>query len=55
MNNNDNFPKPDFDETCSFIIKLGEKMHGYGPNAARIEYYLNQITKNLGYEGIFRG
>lgn len=43
-----------FDEACRFIIKLGERMHGYGPNAARLEYYLNRITKILGYEGIFR-
>jgi uncharacterized membrane protein YjjP (DUF1212 family) len=43
-----------FDEACRFIIKLGERMHGYGPNAARLEYYLNRITKILGYQGIFR-
>ena len=54
MNNNDNFPKPDFDEACSFIIKLGEKIHGYGPNAARLEYYLKRLTNIFGYEGIFR-
>ena len=43
-----------FDEACRFIIKLGEKVHGYGPNAARLEWYLSRITKILGYEGIFR-
>ena len=54
MNNNDNLPKPDYDQACRFIIKLGERMHGYGPNAARLEWYLNQVTKILGYQGIFR-
>ena len=49
-----NLNQPSFDEVCKFIIKLGERVHGYGPNAARLEYYLNQITKILGYEGIFR-
>lgn len=43
-----------FDEACRFIIKLGEKIHGYGPNAARMEWYLNRITKILGYQGVFR-
>ena len=50
----DNSSKPDFNEACRFIIQLGERMHGYGPNAARLEYYLNRITKILGYQGIFR-
>lgn len=43
-----------FDEACRFIIKLGEKIHGYGPNAARLEWYLNRMTKKLGYQGVFR-
>lgn len=50
----ENTNQPSFDEACRFIIKLGERMHGYGPNAARLEWYLNQITKILGYKGIFR-
>ena len=54
MNNNDNSPKPDFDEACRFIIKLGEQVHGYGPNAYRLEIYLNRITRALGFEGVFR-
>ena len=54
MNEKGNQTKPNFDEACRFIIKLGERMHGYGPNAARLEYYLNRITKILGYQGVFR-
>ena len=50
----ENISQSTFDEACRFIIKLGERVHGYGPNAARLEYYLNRITKILGYEGIFR-
>ncbi len=50
----DNSSKPDFNEACRFVIKLGEKIHGYGPNAARLEWYLNRITKFFGYQGIFR-
>ncbi len=50
----DNSSKPDFNEACRFVIKLGEKIHGYGPNAARLEWYLNRITKIFGYQGIFR-
>ena len=50
----ENISQSTFDEACRFIIKLGERVHGYGPNAARLEYYLNRITKILGYQGIFR-
>lgn len=32
-----------FDDVCRFIIKFGEKIHGYGPNAYRLEWYLNLI------------
>ena len=46
--------KPDFDEACRFIIKLGEKIHGYGPDAARVEFFLNRLTKVFGFEGVFR-
>lgn len=43
-----------FNDACHFIIKLGERIHSYGPNAYRIEFYLNKITKALGYKGVFR-
>lgn len=43
-----------FDEACRFIIKLGERIHGYGPNAYRVEVYLNRLAKVFGYEGVFR-
>ena len=36
-----------------FIIKLGIIAHGYGPSAARLENYLNQVTEALGYGGHF--
>jgi uncharacterized membrane protein YjjP (DUF1212 family) len=43
-----------FDETCRFIIKLGEVAHGYGPNAIRLESYLTRLSTALGYRGVFR-
>lgn len=43
-----------FDDACQFIIKLGEQIHGYGPNAYRLEYYLSRVTRALGYQGVFR-
>lgn len=42
-----------FEDVCKFIIKFGEQMHGYGPNAYRLELYLTRITKALGYDGTF--
>lgn len=42
-----------FDETCRFIIKLGKTVHGYGPNAIRLESYLRRLTEALGYQGMF--
>jgi len=43
-----------FDDTCRFIIKLGEAAHGYGPNAIRLESYLARLTTAFGYRGVFR-
>lgn len=43
-----------FDDVCKFIINLGEKIHGYGPNAPRLEWYLDRVTKIYGYHGVFR-
>jgi uncharacterized membrane protein YjjP (DUF1212 family) len=43
-----------FNEACRFIIKLGTAVHVYGPSAARLETYLNRVTKALGYNGVFR-
>ncbi|BHH84764.1 threonine/serine exporter family protein [Desulforhopalus sp. 52FAK] len=43
-----------FDEACSFIIKLGTTVHGYGPNAIRLESYLHRLTEALGYHGVFK-
>lgn len=42
-----------FDDVCQFIIKFGEQMHGYGPNAYRLEWYLTRITKSFGFDGVF--
>jgi len=43
-----------FDDVCHFIIKLGTTVHGYGPNAIRLESYLNRLTEALGYQGVFK-
>jgi uncharacterized membrane protein YjjP (DUF1212 family) len=43
-----------FDEVSRFIIKLGKMVHGYGPNAIRLESYLSRVTTALGYRGVFR-
>jgi len=43
-----------FDEACRFIIKLGATVHGYGPNAIRLESYLHRLTEALGYHGVFK-
>lgn len=43
-----------FDNACRFIIKLGTMVHGYGPNAIRLESYLSRLTTALGYRGMFR-
>ena len=37
------------DEVSRFIIKLGKMVHGYGPNAIRLESYLSRVTTALGY------
>ncbi len=43
-----------FEDTCRFIIKLGIRVHGYGPNAIRLESYLHRLTEALGYHGVFK-
>lgn len=43
-----------FDDACRFIIKLGTTVHGYGPNALRLENYLHRLTEVLGYHGVFK-
>ncbi len=43
-----------YDESCQFIIKLGTAVHGYGPSAARLEFYLSRVTESLGICGFFR-
>jgi uncharacterized membrane protein YjjP (DUF1212 family) len=43
-----------FEDTCRFIIKLGISVHGYGPNAIRLESYLHRLTEALGYHGVFK-
>lgn len=43
-----------FDDVCRFIIKLGTTVHGYGPNAIRLESYLHRLTEVLGYHGVFK-
>ena len=43
-----------FDDACRFIIKFGTLVHGYGPNAIRLESYLSRLTRALGYRGVFR-
>ena len=43
-----------FDEACRFIIKVGTAAHGYGSNAARLEWFLSRLTEALGFHGVFR-
>ncbi len=43
-----------FDDVCRFIIKLGTSVHGYGPNALRLESFLSRLATSLGYSGAFR-
>jgi len=54
MSNQEQIPDAAFDDACRFIIKLGILVHGYGPNAIRLESFLSRLTKALGYEGAFR-
>lgn len=43
-----------YTDACRFIIKLGTLVHGYGPNAIRLECYLSRLTAALGFRGVFR-
>jgi len=42
-----------FETICRFVVKLGTMVHGYGPQAQRLESYLSRITRALGYSGVF--
>lgn len=42
-----------FETVCRFVVKMGTMVHGYGPQAQRLESYLSRITKALGYTGVF--
>jgi len=42
-----------FETVCRFVVKLGTMVHGYGPQAQRLESYLSRITRALGYTGVF--
>jgi uncharacterized membrane protein YjjP (DUF1212 family) len=44
---------PVFDDTCSFIVKLGTTAQGYGVSSSRLESYLSRVTKALGLRGDF--
>jgi uncharacterized membrane protein YjjP (DUF1212 family) len=52
--NSQNEKKPGFDDSFRFLIKLGTLVHGYGPNAVRLEAYLSRVATALGFQGVFR-
>ena len=43
MNNNER----DFDQTCRFLIRLGEAAHSYGSNAARLEDFMKRVEEEM--------
>ena len=53
MNNNDNSPKPDFDEACRFIIKLGEQDARLRPQCSQARILSEPDNKNIRLSRVF--
>ena len=47
-------PKVSFDEAWRFIKKVGIAAHNYGSASARLESFLDDLSKSFGYQGVFR-
>jgi uncharacterized membrane protein YjjP (DUF1212 family) len=43
-----------FEDAWQFIVKVGLAAHRYGSTAGRLESLLVGLSKNFGYEGVFR-
>ncbi len=43
-----------FEDAWQFIFKVGLAAHRYGSTAGRLESFLADISKEFGYEGVFR-
>jgi uncharacterized membrane protein YjjP (DUF1212 family) len=46
--------KVSFEDAWGFILKVGVAAHGYGSTATRLESFLKDLSKRLGYQGVFR-
>lgn len=46
--------KVSFDEAWRFLLKVGVAAHKYGATSTRLELFLSDLSKKLGYEGIFK-
>ena len=46
--------KVSFDEAWRFILKVGVAAHKYGSTSTRLELFLSDLSKKLGYQGIFK-
>ena len=46
--------KVSFDDAWHFILKVGVAAHKYGSTSTRLEIFLNNLAKRLGYQGVFK-
>jgi len=43
-----------FEKACKFVIRLGSLAHQYGTQSKRLDTFLVEVVRKLGYNGIFK-